>query len=50
MMNRHTGKAITPAIYNDIDMISKDLIKAELGNRYDSESVILDKSGRVVKQ
>ena len=50
LMNRHTGKAITPAIYNNIDMISKDLIKAELGNRYDSESVILDKSGRVVKQ
>lgn len=44
---RHTGKIITPAIYNDFEMLSEDLIRAELGSG--SESVILDKSSRVVR-
>lgn len=48
LMDRHTGKIITPAIYNDFEMLSEDLIRAELGSG--SESVILDKSSRTVTQ
>lgn len=49
LMNNKTGKVITPAKYWSFEMISKDLIKAELG-RNGSESVILDKRGNVVDQ
>ena len=50
LMNKHTGCLVTPAIYTDFDMISKELIKAELGIDYEDESVVMDRSGRVVKQ
>ena len=50
LMNKHTGRIITPAIYTDFDMISKDLIKAELYVCYGVESVVLDKRGRVIRQ
>lgn len=45
-LDARTGKVITPAKYWSFEMISKDLISAELG--YGEEGVILDKRGRVV--
>ena len=47
LMDARTGKVITPAIYREIDMVSKDLIKAGVG--YYCESVLLDRKGRVVE-
>ena len=49
LMNKHTGHLITPAIYTDFEMISKELIKAELSFR-DENAVIMDRNGHVVKQ
>lgn len=46
LMDARTGKVITPAKYWSFEMISKELISAELG--YGEEGVILDKRGRVV--
>ena len=46
-MDARTGKAITPAIYQGIDMVSKNLIRAQVG--YYSDSVLLDRKGRVVE-
>lgn len=48
LMDASTGKVITPAKYWSFEMISKDLISAELG--YGEERVVMDKRGRVVKQ
>lgn len=48
LMNAHTGKIITPAMYGDITMISRELIRAEL-NCYNDESVLLDRNGKLVK-
>ena len=48
LMDARTGKVITPAKYWSFEMISKDLINADLG--YGEEGVILDKRGRVVAQ
>lgn len=48
LMDARTGKALTPAIYWSFDVISKDLIQANLG--YSEESVVLDRRGRLVKQ
>lgn len=50
LMNKHTGRPVTPAIYTDFNMISKELIKAELDVNYEGEAVVMDRSGRVVKQ
>lgn len=50
LMNKHTGRVITPAIYTDFTMISKELIKAELSYNYNDEAAVMDRSGRVVKQ
>lgn len=47
LMDARTGKIITPAIYRNIDMVSKDLIKAHVGIY--SDSVLLDRKGRVVE-
>lgn len=47
LMDARTGKAITPAIYQGIDMVSKNLIRAQVG--YYSDSVLLDRKGRVVE-
>ena len=47
-MDARTGKALTPAIYWSFEVISKDLIQANLG--YSEESVVLDRRGRLVKQ
>ena len=49
LMNAHTGKIITPAMYGDITMISKDLLRAEL-NYCNNESVLLDRNGNVLKE
>lgn len=48
LMDASTGKVITPAKYWSFEMISKDLISAELG--YGEEGVVMDKRGRVIKQ
>lgn len=50
LMNKHTGRIITPAAYTDFEMISKELIKAVLGYDYNDESVVMDRNGRIVKQ
>ena len=50
LMNKHTGRLITPANYTDFEMISKELIKAELSYREEGNAVIMNRNGRVVKQ
>lgn len=42
-----TGKPITPAKYWSIEMVSKDLLRANLG--YGSESLLLDRSGNITR-
>ena len=48
LMDAHTGKIITPALYWSFEMISKDLIRARLG--YSDECVVLDRRGRRIEQ
>ena len=48
LMNKHTGRVITPAIYTDFEMISKELIKADLSYN-DGNAVVMDRSGHIVK-
>ena len=51
LMDRRNGRVITPALYRDFSMISKELIRAELdGSPYGSESVVMDRNGKVVTQ
>lgn len=50
LMNKHTGRLVTPAVYTDFDMISKDLIKAELSNNYNDQSLVMDRNGHIVRQ
>ena len=50
LMNKNSGRIITPAIYSNIEMISKTLIKASLSQADQEESVVMDKNGRVIKQ
>ena len=50
LMNRNTGRVITPAIYTNIEMISKTLVKAEMSQGNSNEAVVMDKTGRIVKQ
>lgn len=50
LMNKHTGRVITPAVYTNFQMISKDLLMAELSYNYNDEAVVMDRSGRIVKQ
>ena len=47
LMDARTGRIITPAIYWNFKMASKDLLRAKLG--YGDESVILDKTGKMIK-
>ena len=48
IMNRITGEPITPAIYSDINMLSKDLFEVQ---EYDSyEWYLLDTKGNVVSK
>ena len=50
LMNKHTGRVIIPANYTKFEMISKELIKAELSYNYNDEAVVMDRNGRAVKQ
>lgn len=47
LMDKHSGKPITPAIYHDFEMISKDLIVAQLC--YEDGSVVMNKRGQIVR-
>lgn len=47
VMDSRTGKMVIPAIYSDIDMISKDLLIAEFDG--DENNVVFTTSGVVVK-
>ena len=48
LMDKRTGKPITPALYQNFTMISKDLIQAKLC--YAEGSVVMDRRGHIVKQ
>lgn len=48
LMDKKTGKPITPPLYQDFTMISKDLIEAQLC--YECGSVVMDRRGNIVKQ
>ncbi len=48
IMNRITGEPVTPAIYSDINMLSKELFKVQ---EYDScDWYLLDTKGRIVSK
>ena len=47
LLDARTGKTITPAVYWTFEMISKDLIRADLGQ--EDGGVILDRRGRIVR-
>ena len=47
LLDLRTGKPLTPPDYWLIDMVSKDLVSAQIG--YGNEEVILDKRGKVIK-
>lgn len=48
LMNKHTGRLVTPADFTDFEMVSKDLIKADLSYRACGNAVVMDRNGRVV--
>lgn len=48
LMDARTGKILTPAKYWRFEMISEDLISAQLG--YSDEEVVLDKRGKIIRQ
>ena len=48
LLDLRTGRAVTPADYWVISMVSKDYVEAKVG--YGTESVILDKRGNVIEQ
>ena len=48
IMNRITGEPITPAIYSDINMLSKDLFEVQEYDSYDW--YLLDTKGRIVSK
>lgn len=48
VMDSRTGKMIIPAIYTDVDMISKELIKAELGGE-EENNVLFTVDGVMLK-
>ena len=48
VMDSRTGKMIVPAIYSDIEMISKDLLMAEIDGDEDN-NVVFTTSGVIVK-
>ena len=48
IMNRITGEVITPAIYSDINMLSKELFEIQ-----DSENdnwILIDANGNVISE
>ena len=50
LMDKHSGKVLTPAYYTDFTMISKNLIHAELDKGYDDNGVVMDRRGNVIRQ
>ena len=48
IMNRITGEPITPAVYTDINMLSKDLFEVQEYDSYDW--YLLDTKGNVVSK
>lgn len=48
LMNKHSGRPITPANYTGFEMISKELIRAELSYRDCNSSVLMDLNGHIV--
>ena len=50
LMDKNSGKVLTPANYNNFTMISKDLIMAELDKGYDDNGVVMDRRGNVIRQ
>lgn len=48
LMNKHTGRPVTRAIYTDFEMISKELIKADLSYN-DGIAVVMNRTGHIVK-
>lgn len=50
LMDKHSGKLLTPANYTNFTMISKDLIHAELDTSYDENGIIMDRRGNVIRQ
>ena len=48
IMNRCTGEPITPAIYSDINMLSKNLFEVQEYDSYDL--YLLDTKGNVVSK
>jgi hypothetical protein len=48
IMNRLTGEPITPAIYSDINMLSKDLFEVQEYDSYDW--YLLDTKGNIVSK
>ena len=49
LMNKHTGRLITPADYTNFTMVSKELILAELSFNYEDEAVVMNRSGKVLR-
>ena len=47
-MNRFTGKPITPAIYSDVNMLSKDLF--EVRSLDDGGWYLVDVNGKLVSK
>ena len=48
VMDTRTGKMIIPAIYSDINMVSKDIIMAEI-DRNEENNIVFNSSGQMVK-
>ena len=46
VMNRITGEPITPAIYSDINMLSKDLF--EVQKTESSDWLLMDTNGNII--
>jgi hypothetical protein len=47
VMNRITGKILIPAIYEDVNMLSKELFEVQCTSSY--EWCLVDKNGNIVK-
>ena len=47
VMNRITGKIVIPAIYEDVNMLSKELFEVQCTSSY--EWCLVDKNGNIVK-
>ncbi len=48
LMEKNSGKILTPAIYQDFEMISRNLIKATYAS-WQYESVVMDLRGKIIR-